>query len=114
MMSRNLARCCPYLCLTCKTHSKSIRKCLMKDCGLKPENVYDAYREIAVNLVEGNIPLDGRLKKILRRHKKEILNLTKNRKYKCIKNRKKVLEQSGGYMTYLIPLVLNLLSSLRK
>ena len=77
---------------------------------LKDNRFYESLQEIAHNTIKGNIPLKKHHKKHLRKCKKGIICLS-NPKFS--KDHKKLASQlKGGFWTYLIPVVFELLRSL--
>lgn len=85
---------------------KKVREGVLKQYSFV-EDFYLALHEIAVNTVNKNIPLSEKDKKCLKPFKKSILNLARKNKSKRLKRRK--INQSGGFLPYLIPLILNLI-----
>ena len=62
------------------------------------------------NALRGNIPLDSLKKNKLSRYKKEIRYLACPKA--SVKNKKKVVIQQGGFLQYLIPAALAVLSNI--
>ena len=69
---------------------------------------FDALKEIAANTINMNLPLRLHQKKKLRRYSKTIRELAEKKKKSKIK-KKKLAEQSGGFLPILIPLVASVL-----
>jgi hypothetical protein len=88
---------------------KDIRKRnqVLKLLSNKPE-LYKALREIAHNTVNKNIKLEPHHKTKLRKYKQTFIDLSV--KSKGIRKKKALVEQSGGFLPILIPLVLSLLN----
>ena len=89
--------------------NKDIRKNATCDF-CKNENLYKAIKEIALNIVNKNIPLTNKDKKKLKKYKKDIYLLSKQ-KFKS-KRKQKVLQQTGGFLPILIPLVATILGQI--
>lgn len=90
----------------CFTYKK--QKELLKQFG-KKECFYLALKEIARNLIKGNIKVSEKQRKLLNKHRKVIVNLAcKENK----KNRIKTVSQVGGFMGVALPLVLTLVTEL--
>ena len=75
------------------------------------ECIYNAIREIALNTTNGNIKLTPAQHGKLTRHKKLIKECTQPAKTKS--KRKRLVVQSGGFLPYLIPIALSLISTLK-
>jgi len=72
------------------------------------KSLIKAICESALNLLNGNIPLDKDLKENLRKFKSHLRNLVKKAK---LKEKKKFLIQKGGFLKFLIPIVISSISS---
>lgn len=107
-MSCNLKKCINKLLVISKVKNLSLRKKLLKDISCD-EKVFAALQEIALNTVHSNVPLETPVKKKLRKYKKDILKLTK--KVKSKRKQKSLVVQSGGFLPFLIPAVLSVLTS---
>jgi len=83
-----------------------IMKYLAKDV-----KVYKAIREIAINVIKENIPIDKKTKKKLSMHKKNIYSICKNSKVSP-KDRKKLVVQSGGWL-WLLPIVSSIIELIK-
>jgi hypothetical protein len=108
-MSENLKNMFVPLKLLSQIKNKDIRKNATCDF-CKNENLYKAIKEIALNIVNKNIPLTNKDKKKLKKYKKDIYLLSKQ-KFKS-KRKQKVLQQTGGFLPILIPLVATILGQI--
>ena len=74
--------------------------------------LYKALSELSHNLIKGNIPVENKRLKRLRRHQNifKELNCPKNKK--CKTKRRKLIEQSGGFLPILIPAAIAVLGHL--
>ena len=80
MAKKSYIPCCiKYLDLIAKIKNKKTRKAVLKDFSEKSE-IFEALREIAVNTINRNVPLNDSQKKKLRRHKKVIIALSQKKK----------------------------------
>jgi hypothetical protein len=71
----------------------------------KDNNFLRALEEIAVNTVEGNINLTQPQKRSLRPHKQILVSLSENR------GKKEIVQSGGGFLSILIPLVIDLIGN---
>jgi len=65
-----------------------------------------ALKEIAVNIIKGNVNTDSQTKSKLKKHKKIICSFVKNKN--CLNKRKKLVVQSGGWLWF-IPLITSII-----
>ena len=72
------------------------------------KSLIKAICESAHNLLNGNIPLGQDFKEKLRKFKNQLSNLVKKSK---LKEKKKFLIQRGGFLKFLIPIVISSLAS---
>ena len=107
-MSDNLQRTIHILKLISEVKNTKTRNALLKDFSSNTK-LRKALREIASNVVKRNIPLSQADKKRLRKFEKVIYDLSR---YKSNKKTKELFCQSGGFLPYLIPIVLSLLPKL--
>jgi len=75
------------------------------------DRIFKALKEMANNVLAGNVPMTPEQKKQLSRYKKELRSLATQTKRK---NRiRRIIQQSGrGFLPALIPLVITAISSL--
>jgi hypothetical protein len=101
-MSYSVRRTLDFLKFLSKIRSAKKRNLILKDLS-KDKVLFDALSELAHNHLKGNIPLNKSQLKKLNRHRKTLkaLDCPKNRK--CLSRRKKLVEQSGGFLPILIP-----------
>jgi predicted nucleotidyltransferase len=76
----------------------------------KDPRFYSTLREIAYNAVRGNIKVPKHVVNKLNKYKRVLRGLVKKEKSKL--KQRKLVEQSGGFLPYLIPIVSTLLSTL--
>lgn len=100
-MSQNLRTCLKDLEFVSKIKCNKTKKGLLTYMSKSPK-YYSALREIALNIIKGNAQIDDKSKKRLKRHRKDIYDLAKNKN--CLTKRKKLVIQSGGWL-WLIPLI---------
>lgn len=108
-MSCNLKNCLKKLEVVSNVKSVKLRKKLLKEISCD-ENVFKALQEIVINTINQNVPLDNKTKKKLRKYKKEFQAFTKVVKSK--QKKKKLIQQSGGFLPAIIPAVLSILSAI--
>jgi hypothetical protein len=102
MVSKNLQLCLRELKLLVSIKDKKARAIVLKKLS-KKSCIYDAMREIAINILNKNIPLNKRQLKKLGPHAKTIKRLACGVKEK--KKRPKLVNQSGGILPFIIPLL---------
>ena len=108
-MSENLKKCMSELKeamsqKTLKSRKDVLRYLANRDC------IYKAMREISINILNSNIPLNKKQIKKLNNHAKTIKALkcgTKNKR-----RRKELVIQSGGYLPFILPILATVLSKL--
>jgi len=111
-MSKNLKDCFRDLEFVSKIKCVKTRQQLLKYLSHNPK-VYLALKEIAANLIKGNIDIHPKHKSKLRKHKKDICSLA-NQKYKILaKKRKKLVVQNGGWL-WAIPIIASAIIDLIK
>src|SRR5882757_6035603 len=110
-MSHNLEKHFRDLEFISKVKCDKTKKALMKYLANDPK-VYKAIREIALNVIKENIPIDQQTKNKLSKHKKNIYDICKNSRV-CAKDRKKLVIQSGGWL-WLLPVVSNIIDLMIK
>ena len=105
-MSKHLLSCFKDLELISKYNEKDRQK-LLKILSKNPK-YYLGLKEIAVNLIKGNINLEPKVKRKLLKQRKVIRKFTKkNNKIQ----RKKIVIQSGGWL-WILPIIQGILSLL--
>src|SRR5258708_33158774 len=101
-MSENLRSVIPVLAFVAKFPSKHTQKRMLKYLS-KKEKFRKAIKELAVNLLKGNIKIDlERTKRKVRKHKVNIYEISKSKNPKYI-------VQSGGWLQWIIPIASALL-----
>jgi hypothetical protein len=108
-MSQNLKNCIKELQVAMKYKDKPTRHAILKFLSNK-KCVYKALREISMNIVNKQIPLNKRQLRLLNPHVKTIKRLKSGTKNKHI--RRRLVTQSGGFLPWLIPIVGSVLSSI--
>ena len=108
MISQSVRKTLPLL-KTISKLSKANRSKILSEVGGE-DAVYKALREIAHNTIKGNVKLNNYQKAKLKPHARTLRNLCTSNK--CLKRRKKLVVQSGGFLPILIPAVASLISSL--
>lgn len=108
-MSENLRKYFSDLQFVSKIKCKKTKKILLKYLAKNPQ-IYSALKEIAVNVIKGNVEMDSKTKSKLRKHKKSICELAQSSK-KC-KNRKKLIVQSGGWL-WILPVISTIIDLLK-
>ena len=108
MISKELNDCLPIIEVFMKIKSKKLRESFLLDQYKHNPGIYKAVQEILTNIVHRNIPLEDDIKKKLRRHRYSIVNYIHNGNKK---NCRSHLKQSGGYLHYIIPAFISILSS---
>ena len=109
-MSDNLKKCIEELKLVMKIKDKTKRNIILEYLSQKDE-IYNALREIAVNIMKKNIKLNKNQLKRLGRHGNTIIDLNDGVKRK---QRKRIVQQSGGFLPWLLPVVATVLGSIIK
>ena len=77
----------------------------------KDPKIYNALRELALNIIEEKITIDKKTKNKLSKHKNTIYGIC-NRKKLSAKKRKKLVVQSGGWL-WIIPLVTSVIDLIK-
>jgi len=103
-MSKHLLSCFKDLELISKYNEKDRQK-LLKILSKNPK-YYLGLKEIAVNLIKGNIDLEPKVKRKLLKQRKVIRKFTKNNNKI---QRKKIVIQSGGWL-WILPIIQSILS----
>ena len=109
-MSQNLRNCLKDLEFVSKIKCNKTQKNLLKYMSKSPK-YYIALREIAINVIKGNVETDKKTKNRLRKSKKVICDLVKTKN--CLAKRKKLVVQSGGWL-WLVPLISSVIDLLSK
>jgi hypothetical protein len=104
-MSQNLRNCLKDLEFVSKIKDSKTQKNLLKYISNSPK-YHMALKEIAVNVIKGNVKTNIKTKNKLRKHKKVISELAKSKN--CAAKRKKLVIQSGGWL-WIIPLITSLI-----
>lgn len=109
MISSELKECISTLTIASKIRNVKLREKFLIDQFKKNSDLFKAIKEIALNLIQENIPLTDTQKRSLKKHKHQIVDIVKD---KAKTRRKKHIAQSGGYLPILIPTVISLISEL--
>lgn len=102
-MSERLRECIHDLAFVAKLKPKT-RKIVLKE--LKDKKYYYALKEIARNTIKKNVDISK--VKLNKKDKKNIINIACN---KAKSKRKRLIVQSGGWISWIIPLVFTLLKN---
>jgi len=102
-MSKNLSSWINHLKVIASIRDKRKRNARLKAFA-DHMNLFDALKEVATNTINMNLPLNPNQKTKLRRYSKIIRELASKRKRSKLQKRK-LIEQSGGFLPILIPLV---------
>lgn len=102
MVSKNLKTCLRELKLLVSIKDKKARSIVLKKLS-KKSCIYDALREIAVNIMNKNLPLNKSQLRKLGPHAKTIKGLACG--VKQVSKRQKLVQQTGGFLPLLIPIV---------
>jgi len=108
-MSDNLRACLLILKAISRIKNYKARQKILNEFNGE-ECIYKAIKEMAVNVVNGNIKLSRIQRTKLAKYKSFIKEAAKPTNSKL--KRKRVIVQSGGFLPYLVPVVLSLLSSI--
>jgi len=107
-MSENLKQKMYIFSVISRIRDERLRQMVLREFIQDPK-FYDALSEIAINTIKGKIPLKACDKKKLKSCKQGIICLAKRQP---LRERKKVVKHlRGGFWTYLIPIVFELLKS---
>ena len=96
-----------YLTLLSKAKKKRRRQKLI---DLADNSEIQAICEIVYNILGGRLPLKPEQKKKLKRHRVALRNIVD--RSKSVKKKKKILQQSGGFLSAVLPLVVSALGSI--
>ena len=109
-MSENLRKKLYIFSVIGKIKNQKLRNAVLQEF-IKDDTFYNAMHEVAHNTVKGKLPLTKLQRKKLKGCKKGIYGLSchKNNKYR---KKKAVSELKGGFWTYLIPVVFELLRNI--
>ena len=107
-MSHNLRQCMQDFLLI-KKYPKSKRDAILSHLAHK-ECIWKALREISHNIIKKNIKLTKAQKIKLNRYAKTIKGISKGTKNK--KRRRRLIQQSGGFIGWLAPVVAAVLPSI--
>jgi len=104
-MTNNLRECMKDLLLLSK-YKKPRRDVVLEHLANK-ECIWNAIREIAHNVIRKNIKLKRKQKKRLNKYSKVIKGIANGTNNKG--RRKRLLQQTGGFIQWLIPVIATLL-----
>lgn len=108
-MSHNLQKCLKELQFVMKNRNKITRKNQLQYLAHK-KCIYDAMREISINIMNKQIPLKkNQLKKLTPSQGNAIKRLATGVKNK--KTRQKLIIQTGGFLPWLLPIIFTVLST---
>ena len=101
-MSQNLRKCLKELQIAMNYKHKPTRDAILKYLSHK-KCIYNALREISMNILNKQIKLQRHHIRKLNPHVKTIKALKKGMKSK--KERRKLVQQSGGFLPWLLPVI---------
>src|SRR5882757_1222947 len=107
-MSDNLKKCMSELQRAMRIKHRPSRKAVLNFLA-KRKCVYKALQEISTNIINRNIPLSKDHIRRLNPHTKTIKGLLKGTKNK--RSQQRLVNQSGGFIHWLLPLVATALSA---
>lgn len=100
-MSSTLKQYFPLIELVSKSQPADRKKLLQKFS--KDRKFFDAVSEICLNVCQGNITLNKKCKCSINKYKKTVAEIAK--KPKSAVKRRKLINQSGGFLPALIPII---------
>ena len=100
-MSKSVQNYMNFLKIIAKKSPKK-RNIILKEFS-NDKVLFNALSELSHNLIKGNIPIDSKRLKRLRKHQNIIKALDCPKTRKCKSKRRKIIEQSGGFLPILIP-----------
>ena len=74
--------------------------------------LYNALHEIAFNTIKGPVKLTEVQKRKIKPYRKTLEDLCKKKYKNCIKKRKELIIQSGGFLPIVLPTIVSLLSAI--
>jgi len=98
MTLEGVLKCLPTLKKLARTKNLSERRRILRTC--RGGCIYYAISEISKNVLNGNIPIDEKNRKILRRYKAQLREIRK--KTLTLKRRKTIINQKGGLVPGLL------------
>lgn len=111
-MSKNLRKCMKTMHLYCCTEKKPLRMALLNEMS-KHRCFFDACHEIVNNLFLKNINLKNLTPAQKKRMKKSLPVLHKIRKKpKSMAIRRKLVQQSGGWIPFVLPILTTIVGEL--
>ena len=109
-MSERLQKNIKVLCAIAANRNPKSRKLQLKHI-CEDTDIASCLREICKNLVNNKIPLKAKHVKQLRKHKRIIREIAKKKNSKQKKSQ--LVQQSGGFLPILLPIVSTLLSLIK-
>lgn len=79
---------------------------------LSDDNLFKALNEIAINYFKGNINLNSKQKRQIKKYNRLLKRLTNKNSNKSIK--KRLIKQSGGFLPILLPTLASIVTALIK
>jgi hypothetical protein len=110
-MSKSLKKTLPILQLVSKIKNNKKRNEILSEIS-DDDAIFNAIKEIATNKIKGNIKLNKKQTKQIKKYDKVFKGICCSKTNNCPKKRKKFVSQSGGAFPILIPVVEEILSSL--
>ena len=112
-MSRNLSKCFHVLKVIASIDNAKARSKALKDLN-GDECMFKAIREIALNTLNQNVKLNAKELKKLKRYRPLLGRIANAKGRKSKAQRSKLMVQSGGALTWLIPAVASIFTTLLK
>ena len=109
-MSQNLCECVQFLRFLASVRNSDLRRKILLEKS-DNEQLLRALKEIAVNVVHRNLPLDKSQKVKLQRQGKALKKLA-SIDPKSKRRKQKLIKQTGGFLPILIPSLISVLSSI--
>jgi len=109
-MSRNLCECMQFLQFLSSVKNSELRGKILLEKS-RDEQYLRALKEIALNVVQRNLPLDKAQKVKLQRHSRSLKRLA-SMDLKSRRRKQKLTKQVGGFSPILIPSLVSVLASI--
>lgn len=110
MISENLKKWLSLFDVLQKVKNRNLRERLLHNFS-SDASLFDALREIIINIRDNNIDLKEDEKRKLIQHR-EVLRRLLKRSYKSPSVRKKIVNQSGGFLNILLPIVTSVITEI--
>src|SRR5258708_3029237 len=111
-MSQNLQKSLKDLKFISKIKCPKTKKVLLRYFSTQLR-IYNALRELCLNIIKDNFGLDRKNVNHLSKYKRIIRSIATKSKPKA-RERKRLIVQSGGFLSYLIPLALSFIELIKQ